>query len=247
MKKSALLALVCLALLLTGCSSTKNSKNLSNEQILAFYEAIFKAQMPDAQLSISKREKLSGGFESVELVITIQNKESSEILFVKDDFIFPDVIDVVNQKSFREESEIKRYQDAKVNFEKNAKITLQNETQIIALGDSTKPKIYVFSDPECPFCRQHLASIEEELKDYQINFVLTSVHGESAFKKVAQIYKEAKNAQNDKAKIAILRKYYNEKAPAPKVDKKAFDEAVALYEKYAQMGLRSVPAFVEIQ
>lgn len=248
MKKSTLLALTCLALLLTSCSSTKNnSKNLSNEQILTFYEAIFKMQMPDAQLSINKREKLSGGFESVELVIKMQNKESSEILFVKDDYIFPDVIDVINQKSFREELEIKRYQDAKINFEKNAKIALQNETQIIALGDGTKPKIYVFSDPECPFCRQHLANIEEELKDYQINFVLTSVHGESAFKKVAQIYKEAKNAQNDKAKIAILRKYYNEKAPTPKVDKKAFDEAIALYEKYTQLGLRSVPVFVEAE
>lgn len=246
MKKISFFSLLMgVSLLFISCSSTSN-KNLSNEEIIAFYEAIFKTQMPEAKLSINKREKLSGGFESVELVIAVANRQSSEVLFVKDGYIFPDVIDVANQKSFREEQETKQYLDARANFEKNAKIALQNETQIITLGEDKKAKIYVFSDPECPFCRQHLNNIEQELQNYQINFVLTTVHGENAFKKVAQIYTEAKNAKSDKAKIAILRKYYDEKAPTPKVRQEAFNEAVALYEKYAQMGLRSVPVFIEM-
>lgn len=246
MKKISFVSLLIgVSLLFMSCSST-SSKNLSNEEIIAFYEAIFKTQMPEAKLSINKREKLSGGFESVELVIAVANRQSSELLFVKDGYIFPDVIDVANQKSFREEQETKQYQAARANFEKNAKIALQNETQIITLGEGNKSKIYVFSDPECPFCRQHLNAIEQELQNYQINFVLTTVHGENAFKKVAQIYAEAKNAKSDKAKIAILRKYYDEKAPTPKVTQEAFNEAVALYEKYAKMGLRSVPVFIEM-
>lgn len=246
MKKISFVSLLMgVSLLFISCSSTSN-KNLSNEEIIAFYEAIFKTQMPEAKLSINKREKLSGGFESVELVIAVANRQSSEVLFVKDGYIFPDVIDVANQKSFREEQETKQYLDARANFEKNAKIALQNETQIITLGEDKKAKIYVFSDPECPFCRQHLNNIEQELQNYQINFVLTTVHGENAFKKVAQIYTEAKNAKSDKAKIAILRKYYDEKAPTPKVRQEAFNEAVALYEKYARMGLRSVPVFIEM-
>lgn len=246
MKKISFVSLLMgVSLLFISCSSTSN-KNLSNEEIIAFYEAIFKTQMPEAKLSINKREKLSGGFESVELVIAVANRQSSEVLFVKDGYIFPDVIDVANQKSFREEQETKQYLDARANFEKNAKIALQNETQIITLGEDKKAKIYVFSDPECPFCRQHLNNIEQELQNYQINFVLTTVHGENAFKKVAQIYTETKNAKSDKAKIAILRKYYDEKAPTPKVRQEAFNEAVALYEKYARMGLRSVPVFIEM-
>lgn len=246
MKKISFVSLLMgVSLLFISCSSTSN-KNLSNEEIIAFYETIFKTQMPEAKLSINKREKLSGGFESVELIIAVANRQSSEVLFVKDGYIFPDVIDVANQKSFREEQETKQYLDARANFEKNAKIALQNETQIITLGEDKKAKIYVFSDPECPFCRQHLNNIEQELQNYQVNFVLTTVHGENAFKKVAQIYTEAKNAKSDKAKIAILRKYYDEKASTPKVTQEAFNEAVALYEKYARMGLRSVPVFIEM-
>lgn len=249
MKKIAfLLAFACASLAFVACSSANGgSKALSNEQIIAFYEAMFKSQMPEATLFINKREKLSGGFESVELVIKVRGMESSEILFVKDDYIFPDVIDVKNQKSFRQDFEMKQYQSARANFESKAKAALKDESQIIALGDTKKPKLYVFSDPECPFCRQHLAGIEKELENYQINFVLTTVHGESAFKKVAQIYAESKNAKTDSAKIAILRKYYDEKAKAPKVAQKAYDEALALYEKYSAMGLRTVPTFVEME
>lgn len=249
MKKIAFFSvLVCACIALVSCSSANGStKSLSNAEIIAFYEAMFKSQMPEASLSINKREQLSGGFESVELVIKVREMQTSEILFVKDDYIFPDVIDVKNQKSFRQEVEMKQYQSARTSFDSKAKAALQSESQIIALGDSKKPKLYVFSDPECPFCRQHLAGIEKELESYQINFVLTTVHGESAFKKVAQIYTEAKKAKTDSAKIAILRKYYDEKAKAPKVAQQAYNEAVALYEKYSAMGLRSVPTFVEME
>ena len=255
MKKIAFFSvLVCVCVALVSCSSANGSgKSLSNAEIIAFYETMFKSQMPEAQLSINKREQLSGGFESVELVIKVREMQMSEILFVKDDYIFPDVIDVRKQKSFRQDFEMKQYQSARTNFESKAKVALKDEHQIIALGDAKKPKLYVFSDPECPFCRQHLAGIEKELENYQINFVLTTVHGnsdfkkDSAFKKVAQIYAEAKNAKTDAAKIAILRKYYDEKAKTPKVAQKAYDEAVALYEKYAAMGLRSVPTFVEAE
>lgn len=246
-KITFLSALMCISLALTSCSSTESTKTLSNDEIISFYEAMFKAQMPEAQLFINKREKLSDGFESVELVIKIKDRQSSEILFVKDDYIFPDIIDVKNKRSFRQEFEVKQYQDARTAFETAAKAALQNETQIIALGDSKKPKLYVFSDPECPFCRKHLADIEKELENYQINFVLTTVHGKSAFAKVAQIYIESKKAQNDAEKIAILRKYYDEKAPTPKVAPQAYGEAVALYEKYSQIGLRSVPTFIEME
>ena len=76
---------------------------LSNSELVSFYEPIIKAQFPKAKLSILKREKLENGFESVELLINNGNKKSSEILFVKDNFIFPDIIDIKNKKSYREE------------------------------------------------------------------------------------------------------------------------------------------------
>lgn len=218
---------------------------LSNGEIVAFYEAIFKTQMPNAKVSVGKRQKLDDGFESVELNVKVKDMQSTEILFIKDNFIFPDVIDVKKKISFRQEFEMKQYYESKLNFEKNVKAALKTETKIIAIGDSKKPKIYVFSDPECPYCRQHLAKLETELQKYQINFILTTIHGENAFHKVAQIYTEMKEAKTNTQKIAILRKYYDERVKTPKATKKAYDEAVALYQKYAKLGLRSVPSFIE--
>lgn len=248
MKKIAFFSvLVCACVALVSCSSASSSKALSNAEIIAFYQGIFQSQMRDAEVSVGKREQLDGGFESVELVIKVRGMQNSEFLFVKEGYIFPDVIDVKNKKSFREELVIKQYQSLKAEFDNKVKAALKDETQIIALGDSNKPKIYVFTDPECPFCRQHLANIEQELESRQINIILTTVHGESAFKKVAQIYLEAKNAKTDSAKIAILRRYYAPNVKTPKVAQKDFEAAVALYEKYAAMGLRSVPAFVEVE
>ena len=245
MKKIAFFSvLVCACVALVSCSSASSSKALSDAEIIAFYQGIFQSQMREAEVSVGKREQLDGGFESVELVIKVRDMQSSEFLFVKEGYIFPDVIDVKNKKSFREELAIKQYQSLKAEFDNKVKAALKDETQIIALGDSNKPKIYVFTDPECPFCRQHLANIEQELETRQINIILTTVHGESAFKKVAQIYLEAKT---DSAKIAILRRYYAPNVKTPKVAQKDFEAAVALYEKYAAMGLRSVPAFVEVE
>ena len=218
---------------------------LSNSELVSFYEPIIKAQFPKAKLSILKREKLENGFESVELLINNGNKKSSEILFVKDNFIFPDIIDIKNKKSYREEYEFKKFETARANFEKNVKSTLKKEGQIIALGDSKKPKIYVFSDPECPYCKAHLETVEVMLAQYQVNFVLTAILSENSIHKVAQIYTEIKSAKTDSQKISILRKYYGKDVKTPKANKKAYDEAVALSEKYTKLGLRSVPTIIE--
>lgn len=218
---------------------------LSNAQIIAFYEDMISSQVPNVKVSIGKRTKLTQGYESVELIIRADGEEGRELLFVKDDFMFPDIIDVKGKKSYRQDYEEQKRAAAKAEFEKNAKVTLKAEPYIIALGDAKKPKVYVFSDPECPYCRAHLATIEDELKKYQVNFVLTTVHGDSGFHKVAQIYTEIKKAPTDAQKIAILRKYYAPNAKTPKASQNAYNEAVKLYEKYGKMGLRSVPTFVE--
>ena len=69
MKKIAFFSvLVCACVALVSCSSASSSKALSDAEIIAFYQGIFQSQMPDAEVSVGKREQLDGGFESVELV-----------------------------------------------------------------------------------------------------------------------------------------------------------------------------------
>lgn len=220
---------------------------LSDKEIISFYEPLIKTQFPKAKLLVGKRQGLENGFESVELVIKNEGQESSELIFIKDGFIFPDIIDVKNKRSLREEYEFKKFESLMADFKKRAQNSLKNEKQLISLGDANKPKIYVFSDPMCPHCQAHLARISEELKQYQVNFVLVGIFGEPSFNKIAQINTEIKNAKTDEQKLAILKKYYDKNTKIPQADKKAYEEAVALSEKYAKLGLRSVPTFVELK
>ncbi|EAL2574109.1 DsbA family protein [Campylobacter jejuni] len=236
MKKLSLI-LVCSASLFAA----------SNSEISDFYSKSIKAQFPNAAVSVSNRQKVGNtGFESVIVSVELNGQKQENILFTKDSLITPDLIDLKTGISYAQEYEMKKFQEARENFTKNAKAVAQKETMVIALGDKNKPAIYVFSDPECPYCREHLAQIDDELKNYQVNYILTPVHGKSAFEKSALIYKEAKKAKNDKEKIAILNKYYDANIKNyPKVSDAELKEVFSLYEKYRSLGLSATPTIIK--
>lgn len=140
---------------------------------------------------------------------------------------------------------MKKFQEARANFTKNVKPVVQKETMLIALGDKSKPAIYVFSDPECPYCRDHLAQIKDELKNYQVNYILTPVHGKSAFENQHWFTKRVK-AKSDDEKIAILNKYYDANIKSyPKVSDSELKEVFSLYEKYRSLGLSATPTIIK--
>ncbi|EIS1949412.1 thioredoxin fold domain-containing protein [Campylobacter upsaliensis] len=237
MKKIILLTSACLSLFAA-----------SDKEILDFYSSSVKAQFPDAKLSIVKREKVADtGFESVVLSIEVQGAKQEEVLFTKDNLIVPDIIDLKAKTSYRQEFEIKKFEEARENFSKNAKKEAQKEKMIISLGDKNKPSIYVFSDPECPYCIEQLKNIEEELKTKQINLILTPVaHGKSAFEKSALIYKESKNAKTDAEKLAILRKYFDPTLKDyPKISEAETKAVFELYRKYRSLGLVATPTIIQ--
>ncbi|TKX30570.1 bifunctional thiol oxidoreductase [Campylobacter estrildidarum] len=219
----------------------------SNSEISDFYSKSIKMQFPNATISVKDRQKVGNtGFESVIVTITVDGQKQDQILFTKDNIIVPDIIDLKTRTSYAQEYEMKKFQEARENFTKNAKPVAQKEKMVITLGDKSKPAIYVFSDPECPFCREQLAQVKDELKDYQINYILTPVHGKSAFEKSALIYKEAKKAKNDEAKIAILKKYYDPNIKNyPKVSDAELKQIFSLYEKYRALGLSATPTIIK--
>ncbi len=67
----------------------------------------------------------------------------------------------------------------------------------------------VVTDPECPYCRRELDSIEDKLKETSLRLVIAPVHGKSAFIKGQLIYDETKKAKSNKEKIEIFRKYFD--------------------------------------
>lgn len=219
----------------------------SNEQISEFYSNSVKTQFPNAQVSVSQRQKVGDtGFESVIVNVEVDGDKQDVILFTKDNIIVPDIIDLKTKTSYRQAYEIKKFQEAKENFSKNARVAAQKEDKVVRIGDPSKPAIYVFSDPECPYCREYLEDIKDELKNYQVNYIITPVHGKSAFEKSALIYRETQKAKSDDEKIAILNKYYDENIKDyPKVEDKELEQAFKLYEKYRSLGLRSVPTILK--
>ncbi|MCW1359942.1 thioredoxin fold domain-containing protein [Campylobacter sp. CCS1377] len=219
----------------------------SNQEIIDFYTKVYSSQIPDVKISVIKREKIPvDNFESVILDIQSENFKEQIITFTKDSVIVPDILDLKNEISYRQAFEMEKIKQIKDNFEKNAKNEVKKETMLISLGDKTKPSMYVFSDPECPYCRKHLKSIKQTLKDYQVHLILTPVHDKSAFEKAALIYKEIKGAKNDEEKIAILNKYFDPNIKDyPSVNENELLEVIKLNNKYQALGLMQVPTIIK--
>ena len=211
----------------------------SDKQIEEFY-----SQMVDSsvKVKVADRQKVAGDIEAVVVKLSKDGNSQDEIVFTKGDFIFPDVIDLKEQKSYL--AEVKKEVIAK-GISKIYKD--EDKANIIVLGsDPKKPTIIMFSDPECPYCRAELAKIETTLKDSNVEIVLTPVHDVSSLQKSSLIYKDAKAAKSDSDKVKILRKYYAEDYNVD--DKSVSKEDVAkidnLRKKYFAAGVRSVPFIV---
>lgn len=75
--------------------------------------------------------------------------------------------------------------------------------------------IFVVTDPECPYCRNEMKLIDEKLKENHINIVLAPVGARTSFVKSQIAMDKAKEAKNDKQKIAILKEIYSENYKIP--------------------------------
>lgn len=218
----------------------------SDEEIILFFK-----QIPDfanTKVNIVAREKIKDSeFEAVTVELRMnKNNSMQEVVFVNKNLITPELIDIKTLKSYSTEFRQRQKAAQAKAFDEKALALLKNEKMIISIGDKKKPVLYVFSDPQCPYCRQSLASIAEGLKDYYLKYVITSVHGEKGYEVVAMLYKAIKNAKTDKEKIAVLNKYYAKSfKPNEKVSKAEVDAARALFQRYNDIGLRAVPTMVE--
>lgn len=166
-----------------------------------------KNQLPSkVQVNVQKREALdiAKGFEVVNVELSDGKHSQNMVIFTKDNLIFPD-IHTINDGSLLQKYMIKASgAKLKNTYEK------EDKKYIISMGnDPKKETLVVFTDPECPYCREELNSIEEQLEKYNVKYILTSVHKRTAFEKEVLIYEELKNAKTDADKIKILRKYYD--------------------------------------
>ena len=213
----------------------------TDAQVIAY----FKAQVPDhISVTIENRKAVDKlkGYDIVTTKLSDGTQSQVITLFTKDGLMFPDIIDLDSGVSMKESIE-----QAQLQQKIGAIYKSEKKNNIVALGnDKNKPTMVVFSDPECPYCRNELGTVEERLKTHNLRLILTPVHDTSALQKSYLIYQGVAKAKDDAAKIAILRKYFDEAAT---VDATVSEDGVMqmdqLRRKYLQAGLKGVPFYIE--
>ena len=200
-------------------------------------------QVPNISVEVVERHSVEGvaGMDFVTLNLSDGTRAQKLSIFTKDDLIFPDVISIKQGGSIKEMMEM-----AELQKKMSVLYKKEDKKNIISLGnDAKKETIVVFTDPECPYCRQELEAIEERLKTNNIKLIFTPVHQRTSLEKSVLIYNETAKAKNDAEKIKIVRKYFDENV---KYDQKISDAEVARIEelksKYFGAGIKGVPFIV---
>lgn len=199
--------------------------------------------VPNIMVDVVARQSVDGiaGMDFVTLNLSDGTRAQKLSIFTKDDLIFPDVISIKQGGSIKEMME-----QAELQKKLSPLYAKEDRKNIVSLGnDPKKETLVVFSDPECPYCRQELQNIEERLKTNNIKLILTPVHERSSLEKSVLIYTETAKAKDDAAKIAIVRKYFDENVTyTQKISDEQVGHIEALKAKYFGAGIKGVPFIV---
>lgn len=132
-------------------------------------------------IKVTGREAIEGmsGWESVRVLIDVnidrggqqQNLKTSDMFFVKGDFLATDLINLKKNKTLKELCRPKITND------------YYDSEHLVAGNKDAKQKIVVFSDPLCPFCRDLVPDIintavkhPDKIAVYHYSFPLLTIH-----------------------------------------------------------------------
>ncbi len=137
-------------------------------------------------VKVSGREAVEGmnGWESVKVIIDVnidkgngqqpQNLKTSDMFFVKGDFLATDLINLKKNKTLKELC--------------RPKVTAEyyDSEHLVAGNKDAKQKIVIFSDPLCPFCRDLVPDIinaavknPNKIAVYHYSYPLLTIHPSS--------------------------------------------------------------------
>lgn len=206
------------------------------EKIKSFYEENF------AELKINYIEKtMLNDLEAFIFEFELGNEKSKEVIFVKDDLFFTDAISFNDLNSLEDEAQAFLSQDK---FQNILKALKDDKAYIITLGSGEKES-FVFSDPECPYCKKHLQKLDENyLKEHKVHFIFFTIH--SNFNLIAGLYKELKNKQKDSEKLEIIRLFF-ENPSYKDVSKEEAKRTEELFEKYKNLGVLYTPFEIKMK
>ncbi|RDU61489.1 thiol peroxidase [Helicobacter sp. MIT 14-3879] len=213
------------------------------ERIIAFY----KKKLSNVEnLDIAFVEKIRANndldFDAFVFDFKVNGVSQREILFIKDNFFFSDFASIETLHTSKEKAV--KILEKQAN-EEILKALDEDKNYIITLGFGKK-EIFVFSDPLCQFCREHLKDIDEKyLKTHTIHFIFVSVHGEEGFNRASLIYENIKNLKNDTQKLELIKSYYSDSINQEPLFQQVALDLKILFDKYLNLGVKYVPYIIE--
>lgn len=224
----------------------------TNEQIISHFKT--QINLDGLEYKVVDRQTIDNylGFEFVTVEISPSSivpenaHHDSRIkklnVITKDNLIFPDAIDVIKNKSLKEDIE-------NMIFYKKLGLIYQQEKQlnIIELSNNeTYPTLVMFLNPTSIYSIKEFNNLNEYMKTNNIKIILTAVHDKNSFGKISQIYKEIPQTKDNEAKLKILNKYFNtDIIDNIKVTDKEVDRLSNITQKYVDAGLFSIPLVLE--
>ena len=228
-------------LLLLAALFTQTLFAATDAQIVEHFKSTI--QVPNINIEVLSRKGVEGidGMDFVTLSLSDGTRSQKLSIFTKEDLIFPDIISIKQGGSIKEMMEM-----ADLQKKLSAIYKKEEKKNIVSLGnDPKKETLVVFTDPECPYCRQELDKIEQRLSTNNLKLIFTPVHERSSLEKSVLIYQETAKVKTDAEKIKIMKKYYDETV---KYDQKISDTEVGhindLKTKYFGAGIKGVPFIV---
>ena len=129
----------------------------TDAQIISHFKATI--QVPNISVEVVERHSVEGvaGMDFVTLNLSDGTRAQKLSIFTKDDLIFPDVISIKQGGSIKEMMEM-----AELQKKMSVLYKKEDKKNILSIGnDAKKETIVIFTDPECPYCRQELDGVGE--------------------------------------------------------------------------------------
>lgn len=216
-------------------SITDSDKNI--QKIISFYKEKLK-NVKNLEISFIKESK-SFPYKAYIFEFKTDKEKTKEIVFVDKNYFFTDFVSLDNFEMSKEKFQSILENENQLEIKKE----LKNDQEIVISLGRGKNTIYTFSDPECPFCKKHLKTIDDDfLKKNTIKFIFTSVHNN--FKIIASLYKKLDKAQTEKEQLEIIKKFYFENPTYENVSTKEEEKYKKIFEKYLNLGVTYTPFII---
>lgn len=213
------------------------------ERIIAFYR---KKLANVKNLEINFVEKIEANkeldFDAFVFDFKVDDSSQREILFVKDNFFFSDFASLETLDNNK--GKAIKILERKAN-EHIIESLFDDSNYVVTLGTGKK-EVFIFTDPLCPFCKEHMKGIDEKyLKNNKVHFIFISVQGDAGFNRAGLIYENLDRAKTDAEKLELIKTYYDSNINQDIMSEQRILDIKMLFDKYLDLGVKYVPYIIE--